>query len=202
MSHDDYKLEFTLTGHTGTITALEFSPDSRFLASGSNHGVLLLFSTSTWRPLKRLIDASPITTIVWHSENRYLLLCGCESGDLYFLSLKESLVRPLLPDALPEAVTANKQEIVIDSTSYFDGPIRSLSLLPETSALAVGHGEDVSVAKIKSSPYGLDDAKDLLPKPPSHVQSSTRKQSKRIAMSLHFLDKNQLVVTYLDHGIV
>jgi WD40 repeat protein len=94
MPDEDYRLAFTLTGHTGTITALQFSPDCKFLASGSDHGVLLIFSASSWRPVKRLIEVSPITTLVWHSEKRYLLLCGCESGDVYFLSLKKSLVCP------------------------------------------------------------------------------------------------------------
>ena len=97
MSQDGYELYVTLTGHTGTITTLQYSPDGKFLASGSDHGVLLIFSTSSWRPLKHLIDASPITTVVWHSAEHYLLLCGCESGDLYFLSLKQSLVCPRLP---------------------------------------------------------------------------------------------------------
>ena len=97
MSQNSYEFNVTVSGHTGSITALQFSPDCKFLASGSNHGVLLIFSTSSWRPLKRLIDASPITTIIWHETERYLLLCGCESGDLYFLHLAESLVRPWSP---------------------------------------------------------------------------------------------------------
>lgn len=94
MSKDGYELDVALAGHTGTVTTLQFSPDCKFLASGSDHGVLLVFSTSSWRPLKRLIDASPITTIVWHDTERYLLLCGCESGDLHFLNLTKTLVRP------------------------------------------------------------------------------------------------------------
>lgn len=88
-----YELDVTLTGHVGTITALQFSPDCKFLASGSDHGVLLIFSTSSWRPLRRFIDASSITAIAWHDTERYLLLCGCESGDLHFLNLTASSVR-------------------------------------------------------------------------------------------------------------
>ena len=93
MSQDDYKLDVTLTGHNGIITTLQFSPDCEFLASGSDHGTLLIFSTSSWRPIKRLVDTSPITTVVWHDKERYLLLCGCESGDLYFLNFTKTSVR-------------------------------------------------------------------------------------------------------------
>lgn len=68
------------------------------------------------------------------------------------------------------------------------------------STLAVGHGRDVSVAEIKFNPYSLDDALEFLPKPPSHT--STARSLNEVAMSLHFSEKNHLVVTYLDHSIV
>jgi WD40 repeat protein len=199
MPQDGYELDITLSGHAGTITTLQFSPDHKFLASGSNRGVLLVFSTSSWRPLKQLIDASSITTIVWHDTERYLLLCGCESGDLHFLYLAESLVCP--PPSRPHPSCNCQQEIIINSTSCFGGPIRSLSFSPTTSALAVGHGGDVSIARITSNPYRLNDDQVLLPDPPS--QPSTENPSQLVAMSLHFLEKgNQLVVTYLSDSIV
>jgi WD40 repeat protein len=93
MPQGGYELDVTLTGHNGTITSLRFSPDCNFLASGSDRGVLLVFSTSSWRPLKQLIGASPITTMIWHDTERYLLLCGYESGDLLFLNLSKTSVR-------------------------------------------------------------------------------------------------------------
>jgi len=202
MSQVGYELDVTLTGHTGTVTTLQFSPDCKFLASGSNHGVLLIFSTSSWRPLKRLVDVSPITTIVWHDTERYLLLCGCESGDLHFVNLTKSLVRPpVSPQSCPRY--DGQQETTIDSTSYFEGPIRSLSLSLATSALAVGYGENVSLVGIRFNPYALNDDQKLLPKPPSRSQQPAGRASELVAMSLHFLErKNQLIVTYLNYDIV
>lgn len=109
MSQDGYEPDVTLTGHSGTITTLQFSPDCKFLASGSDHGVLLVFSTSSWRPLKQFIDASPITTVVWHDTERYLLLCGCESGDLHFLNFNKSLVRLHLFGISPRALISSRK---------------------------------------------------------------------------------------------
>ncbi|KAF9642260.1 WD40 repeat-like protein [Thelephora ganbajun] len=201
MSQDGYELDVTLTGHSGTITTLQFSPDCKFLASGSNHGVLLVFSTSSWRPLKRLIDVSPITTIVWHDTERYLLLCGCESGDLHFLNFTKSSVR-LLP-LRSHSSCDQQQEISTDSTSRFDGPIRSLSFSPATPTLAVGYGEEVSITGMTFNPYGLDKSERLLPNPPPKLQSPAGGPPQLVAMSLHFLRKgNQLVVTYLNYDIV
>lgn len=201
MSQDRYELDVSLTGHTGTITTLQFSPDCRFLASGSNHGVLLIFSTSSWRPLKRFIDSSPITTILWHTTERYLLLCGCESGDLHFLNFTNSFVR--LPPSRSHPSCHPQQEIVIDSTSYFEGPIRSLAFSPSTPTLAVGYGHEVSITGVTLNPYGLGEDRKLLPKSSSHLWPQTEGLLQPVAMSLHFLEKrSQLIVTYLDYGIM
>ena len=84
MATSRYSLDITLpSGHTNGITVLQFSPEGRFLASGSGDGVLLVFSTSTWKPVKRFIDASSINTLVWHPVIPKTLICGYMSGDVH-----------------------------------------------------------------------------------------------------------------------
>lgn len=79
-----YSLDITLpSGHTNGITALEFSPDGRFLASGSGDGVLLVFSTSTWKPVRRFVDASSVNALVWHPVMPKTLIAGYASGDVH-----------------------------------------------------------------------------------------------------------------------
>jgi len=78
-----YKLKVTLRHHTETITALQFSPSGDFLASGSENGVVLVFSTGSWKPVKRFIDASPVTALVWHPLFPKTILCGFDSGDIH-----------------------------------------------------------------------------------------------------------------------
>jgi len=118
-----YELNVTLTGHSGTVTALQFSPDCKFLASGNNRGVLLIFSTSSWRPLKQLIGTSPITTVLWHNTERYLLLCGYESGDLHFLNLTKSSVRRFFVD-LSRITICSSRSISIRHHALEDRSVR------------------------------------------------------------------------------
>ena len=84
MATSRYSLDITLpSGHANGITVLQFSPDGKFLASGSGDGVLLVFSTSSWKPVKRFIDASSINTLVWHPVMPKTLICGYASGDVH-----------------------------------------------------------------------------------------------------------------------
>ena len=79
-----YSLDITLSsGHTNDITVLQFSPDGKFLASGSGDGVLLVFSTSTWEPVKRFVDVSSLNALVWHPVRPKTLICGYASGDVH-----------------------------------------------------------------------------------------------------------------------
>jgi WD40 repeat protein len=95
MSSNELFLTTTLEGHTATITAVEFSPDGRFLASAGDDGVMLIFSTSSWSPVCRFLDASPVSVLLWHKKKRYLLICGHQSGDLHILTMSTSMVDPV-----------------------------------------------------------------------------------------------------------
>lgn len=97
MSEGEYSKETTLKGHTSSIVVLEFSPDGKFLASGADNGVVLIFSTSSWVPLNHFVNTSPVSVMTWYIGRRYLLLCGCQSGDLHLLAFTGSAVSSSLP---------------------------------------------------------------------------------------------------------
>ena len=89
MATPRYVLNTTLpTGHSNSITALQFSPDGRFLASGSGDGVLMIFSTPTWKPVKRFVDASSVTAVSWHPTFPKTLVCGYASGDVHTMNFE------------------------------------------------------------------------------------------------------------------
>lgn len=99
MSPNEFLLQATLEGHIATVTTLEFSPDSRFLASAGDDGVLFIFSTSSWSPVCRFLGSSPVSVLAWHQKNRYLLFCGFQSGDLHVLTMSKSMVHPYISRA-------------------------------------------------------------------------------------------------------
>jgi WD40 repeat protein len=89
MATPRYTLHTTLsTGHSNSITALQFSPDGYFFASGSADGVVMIFSISTWKPMKRYVDASPLTVLIWHPTFPKTLICGYRSGDVHTINFQ------------------------------------------------------------------------------------------------------------------
>ena len=93
MATPRYNLNTTLpTGHNNSIVALQFSPDGKFLASGSGDGVLMVFSTSTWKPIKRYVDTSSLTTVIWHPTFPKTLMCGYSSGDVHTVNFESHLL--------------------------------------------------------------------------------------------------------------
>ncbi|KAF9787389.1 WD40-repeat-containing domain protein [Thelephora terrestris] len=184
MSHDGPSLTTTLEGHTSAVTVVEFSPDGKFLASAGDDGVVLIFSTSSWTPMHRFLDVSPVTVLAWHQKRRYLLLCGHQSGDLHFLTMSKSM------------------KCTVVQTSTFAGHIHSLSLSPTSPGIAIAYGNEIALAVVISNPYRLKDDREYLPKPPAY-HLGANKPGGPVAKSLQFTrKKNHLVVTYAAHGIV
>ena len=99
MAAPRFSLDVTLpSGHTNDITVLQFSPDGRFLASGSGDGVLLVFSTSSWKPVKRFVDASSINALVWHPVMPKTVICGYASGDIHTTCFESHNLVTVPPD--------------------------------------------------------------------------------------------------------
>ena len=91
MREFSYVYEVTLGEHGESVTAIEFSPDGRHLASGSEDGILLIYSTIDWKPIRRFIDASPLTALTWQHSGQYIF-CGFESGDIHTIRFDPSKV--------------------------------------------------------------------------------------------------------------
>ena len=93
MATSRYTLSTTLpTGHGDSITALQFSPDGKFLTSGSGDGVVMIFSTLAWKPVKRYVDTSSLTTLIWHPTFPKTLICGYGSGDVHTINFESHLL--------------------------------------------------------------------------------------------------------------
>ena len=149
MATPRYVLDTTLpTGHSNSITALQFSPDGRFLASGSGDGVLMIFSTSTWKPVKRFVDVSSVTAVVWHPTFQKTLLCGYGSGDVHTMNFEShSLVSAPLHQ--PHRLRSYQQ---VDNchkvwTDRLGGPVHSLALDKTGARAALSYGSDVAVVE-------------------------------------------------------
>ena len=85
-----YESAETLSGHTSSITALLFSPDGKYLASGSENGLVLVTVTESWETVKKLVNVSPVTALLWDPTFPMTLVCGFASGAILTVHIGES----------------------------------------------------------------------------------------------------------------
>ncbi|MBE9088845.1 serine/threonine protein kinase [Microcystis aeruginosa LEGE 11464] len=66
-------LDKTLTGHSGTVDSLAYSPDGRYLASGSCDNTIKIWEVATGKELRTLTGHSgSVYSVVYSPDGRYL----------------------------------------------------------------------------------------------------------------------------------
>lgn len=69
--YDDHSIPVS-----GSVTALQFSPDNRFLACGKGNGDILIWDLDARKELRELRHGGPVNTIVFDSKSRYIVSGG------------------------------------------------------------------------------------------------------------------------------
>lgn len=82
-----YKPTATLSGHTDSVRVLRFSPCGDYLATGGDDGLILVFSTYSWKMIAKVVNVSPVTALLWHSAFPKTLMCGFHSGAVVTICL-------------------------------------------------------------------------------------------------------------------
>lgn len=72
--------------HLGTITALSFSPVSKWIASGAEDCSLFLYDAVNRQKLAILVDNAAVSALCWHPEGEYLT-AGYADGAVKLLRL-------------------------------------------------------------------------------------------------------------------
>jgi WD40 repeat protein len=62
----------TLTGHTGFLWSVEWSPDGRYLASVSGDHTIRMWDTETWQLLWVRRSSSEVTSLTWSPDSEYV----------------------------------------------------------------------------------------------------------------------------------
>jgi RNA polymerase sigma factor (sigma-70 family) len=61
-------------GHTGTVTALAFSPDGKIIASGSKDKSVVLWDSASFRELRKFSLPSPVSSVRFSADGRNLIV--------------------------------------------------------------------------------------------------------------------------------
>ena len=93
MSTSPYTVLTTLYGHTSSINVIRSSPDGKHLASGGDDGTIIIYSTETWKAVKRYGNLSPVTALSWHPTVPSAIVFGCKNGDVQTLHFRDPEVR-------------------------------------------------------------------------------------------------------------
>jgi WD40 repeat protein len=98
MSSSPYSVLTTLYGHTNSVNVIRSSPDGKHLASGGDDGTIIIYSTKTWKAVKRYGNLSPVTALAWHPTIPSTIIFGCKNGDVQTVHFKDPEVGINFPE--------------------------------------------------------------------------------------------------------
>lgn len=72
----------------GRIVTLKFSPNGDYIASGTENGLLCIWSVSLGEEIQRRRLATAITALEWHPSFRTVVIYGTADGDAEFWNFR------------------------------------------------------------------------------------------------------------------
>ncbi len=81
-ARDGTRIEQPLVGHQSTVDAVAFSPDGKWLASGDDNGLIMLWSVGHWGAGVRLVATSHVISALAFSPDSRRLASGNGDGTI------------------------------------------------------------------------------------------------------------------------
>lgn len=201
MSKHEYSPVKTLYGPTRGVNFLQFSPDGRYLASGSEDGFLHIFDYKSDLSTSKLAIYCryPVSAIDWDGSTVETFFVGFANG---------RVVQVILPEVTGTIygglIWTDPQGNRVDCLAYHT----------KRKLLAVAAGNQISLIRQDSASKRivkfsfmfskwcpeLFTTAQILPDPESIFLGNDR--LKPVPRSLQYLPNGWLIVTYLEHGIV
>ncbi|KAF8724437.1 hypothetical protein AX14_008812 [Amanita brunnescens Koide BX004] len=173
--------------HGDSVISLAFSTKGRYLASGSDDSILVIWDVEAGTKVFFFRLDSPALSLVWDSHREDRLFVGCMDGTAAFIDKLQGALVPIL-------------------TGLRHTPVYALAADPfaQPCRIAIGAGPEVHIATaISESHYATN---SILPTPSTLPRGRVEEEDAddRVrARSLHFTNRGRnLVVSYLNHGIV
>ena len=161
----------TLTGHTNSVVAVQFSPDGQHLASASGDSTVRLWDLSTQTPLKTFTGHRDwVLCLAWSPDGRYLAsgsrdgqvrVWTVETGDCQVFSGHRDYVTSLAWE--PYAALAESKHRVNErlASSSKDGAVRIWDVPGHSCFFSLsGHSQSVQVVRWGGSGYIYTGSRD------------------------------------------